>query len=249
MKCNISKIHIIGGSGSGKTYLANILSTKLKIPTYDLDNIFWDNGYHKKKDKELRDMELLNIISEDEWIIQGVYYSWLDDSLKKADLIIILNTNVVLRELRIINRFIKRKLNMVPGKGEDLKSLTRLLKWNYNYKRKNLSKAINKIAIYKEKLVFINNKKELAYWIDLLLKKAELIALLEQQIPEYLDRICFLWDTERFKLVTNIAENGGKLVAPNYVLSKFISSFVSFSSILINWVPLTCKHIPVFIYI
>lgn len=57
MKCNINKIHIIVGSGSGKTYLANILSTKLKIPTYDLDNIFWDNGYHKKKDKELRDMD------------------------------------------------------------------------------------------------------------------------------------------------------------------------------------------------
>lgn len=35
------KIHIIGCSGSGKTYL---LSEKYNIPHYDLDDIQWDNN-------------------------------------------------------------------------------------------------------------------------------------------------------------------------------------------------------------
>lgn len=38
------KIHIIGCSGSGKTYLANALSKKYTIPHFDLDDIQWDNN-------------------------------------------------------------------------------------------------------------------------------------------------------------------------------------------------------------
>ena len=44
------KIHIIGCSDSGKTYLANALSKKYNISHFDLDDIQWDNnakGYGK----------------------------------------------------------------------------------------------------------------------------------------------------------------------------------------------------------
>lgn len=37
------KIHIIGGSGSGKTYLADKLSKEYGITHYDLDELQWDN--------------------------------------------------------------------------------------------------------------------------------------------------------------------------------------------------------------
>ena len=37
------KIHIIGCSGSGKTYLAKALSNKYDIPHFDLDDVQWDN--------------------------------------------------------------------------------------------------------------------------------------------------------------------------------------------------------------
>lgn len=38
------KIHIIGCSGTGKTYLANGLAEKYKIPHFDLDNLQWDDS-------------------------------------------------------------------------------------------------------------------------------------------------------------------------------------------------------------
>jgi adenylate kinase family enzyme len=36
------KIHIVGGPGSGKSYIARRLSTLYNINSYDLDDIFWD---------------------------------------------------------------------------------------------------------------------------------------------------------------------------------------------------------------
>ena len=38
------KIHIIGCSGTGKTYFAKKLSDKYNIPHFDLDDIQWDNN-------------------------------------------------------------------------------------------------------------------------------------------------------------------------------------------------------------
>lgn len=58
------KIYIIGGPGSGKTFLANKLSNELNIPHFDLDDLQWDNptvSYGTKRNIKERD-ELLNKI-------------------------------------------------------------------------------------------------------------------------------------------------------------------------------------------
>ena len=71
------KIHIIGGSGSGKTYLAKALSAKYGIPRHDLDDLQWDNarGYGSKRPREERRQLLDEILKEPDWIIEGVYYT------------------------------------------------------------------------------------------------------------------------------------------------------------------------------
>ena len=86
------KIHIIGCSGSGKTYLAQALSKKYNIPHFDLDDIQWDNrsgGYGTKTPVEKRTELLNHILENDNWIIEGVYYAWVSiqsaRSLYRAD--------------------------------------------------------------------------------------------------------------------------------------------------------------------
>ncbi|WP_099353264.1 YecA family protein [Fredinandcohnia onubensis] len=46
------------------------------------------------------------------------------------------------------------------------------------------------------------------------LKKADLIALFQQEIPGLLKNVCSQWDLERFSLLVKIARNGGYLQAP-----------------------------------
>ncbi|MDY0406446.1 SEC-C metal-binding domain-containing protein [Virgibacillus sp. 179-BFC.A HS] len=47
------------------------------------------------------------------------------------------------------------------------------------------------------------------------MKKDELIALLQEKIAGFLTSICSVWDNERFKLLTDIASKGGKMIAPD----------------------------------
>ena len=158
------KIHIIGCSGTGKTYLAERLSNKYSIPHYDLDNIYWDNSFQKygiKTEIEKRDKLLQDILEEDSWIIEGIYYKWLEQSFKDVDIIYILDLQKYIYKFHIIKRFIKRKLKLEAGKKETLKSLINLLKWTDKFQNENMKEIIKILEKYKEKVYLIKSKKEI----------------------------------------------------------------------------------------
>lgn len=156
------KIHIIGASGSGKTYLASKLSSKYSIAHYDLDELFWNNSssYGTKRQAEERDKLLSDILEGNEWIIEGVYYDWLDESFRSADVIYIMDIKPSVCKRRIIKRFIKRKLRKDTGKKETLKSLFALLKWTDKYFRENLVTIKEHLKRYDVKTVYIKSAKE-----------------------------------------------------------------------------------------
>ena len=149
------KIHIIGGPGSGKSFLARKLSEQYKIPHYDLDDIQWDNfaeGYGTKRGSQERDSLLADILEKDDWIIEGVYYSWCTKCFEDADRIILLEVPRYKYRFRIIRRFVRRKLHLEKGKKETLKSLSGLLKWADKYQTSNLVEIKNILNKYPEKL-------------------------------------------------------------------------------------------------
>ena len=157
------KIHIIGCSGSGKTYLAKQLSEKLDIPHFDLDDIQWDNsigGYGIKMPPEKRDSLLCGILQNDNWIIEGVYYSWVGKAFEDADRIYVLDMPKHLYKFRIIKRSIRRKLGFVKGKKETLKSVVDLLKWTDTFQNKNMPEIKRILEKYVDKVVWLKSIKE-----------------------------------------------------------------------------------------
>jgi len=118
------KIHIIGGSGSGKTYLADKLSKEHNIPHFDLDDLQWDNkaeSYGIKRNPDERQAMLLEILNKEDWIIEGVYYKWCRQCFADADKIYLLEVPRRTYRHRIIRRFIRRKLGLEKGKKEKRK--------------------------------------------------------------------------------------------------------------------------------
>ena len=154
------KIHIIGGPGSGKTYLAQKLSRELGIPHYDLDDIQWANesGYGKKRDTGERDALLEQILQRDDWIMEGVYYAWCGRCFEDADRIYLMTVPRPVYRYRILRRFLRRKLRLEPGKQETLKSLSALLQWADKYQRVNLAEIRKILEAYPDKVIELSKK-------------------------------------------------------------------------------------------
>ncbi len=150
------KIHIIGGPGSGKTFLAEKLSKELGISHFDLDDLQWDNksaSYGVKRSPDERDRLLNNVLSHNDWIIEGVYYAWCQQCFADADRIYVLNVPRYKYRYRIIRRFVRRKLGLEKGKKENLKSLRELLKWADKYQRANLVEIRKLLIPYSDKVI------------------------------------------------------------------------------------------------
>jgi adenylate kinase family enzyme len=165
---DIKRVHIIGGAGSGKTFAACGISEKLGIQAYDLDTIFWDNtddSYNKKASPEVRDQKLKEILLNESWIIEGVYFKWLKESFQKADVIILLIPNYAICTLRIISRFIRRKIGIMPSKKKEaIRGLLELIKWNQRYNKEYLPDIITFLKPYKDKMkIFAKADKAVNY--------------------------------------------------------------------------------------
>lgn len=150
------KIRIIGGPGSGKSFLAERLSKQLGIPHHDLDDLQWDNAadsYETKRDPRERDALLLQLLQNDDWIIEGVYYAWCGQCFAEADRIYVLNVPRRTYRYRIIRRFVRRKLGLERGKRESVNSLTKLLRWADKYQSVDLPEIGRLLEPYADKVI------------------------------------------------------------------------------------------------
>ena len=157
------KIHIIGCSGSGKTYLAKALSEKYNIPLFDLDDIYWDNcatAYNSKMPTEKRTELLDGFLQNDDWIIEGVYYAWVGQCFEDADIIYVLDIPKRIYIYRIIKRAIRRKLGFEKGKRETWKSVYHLIKWTDTFQSENMVQIRKILAQYKEKTIWLKRPNE-----------------------------------------------------------------------------------------
>tara|TARA_R100000935_G_C2762620_1_gene134261 strand:+ start:37 stop:612 length:576 start_codon:yes stop_codon:yes gene_type:complete len=156
------KIHIIGGPGSGKTFSAKKLEKHLGLSAFDLDRVFWDQSQDSyiRASEELRDEKLAEILNNDNWIIEGVYYKWLAESFKCADIIIILSPSVYLRQWRIFKRFLYRKFILLEFKKETFSSFMEMFWWNQKFDSDNMIRIKTFISEHEHKIAFCKNYQE-----------------------------------------------------------------------------------------
>jgi len=139
------RIHVLGGPGSGKSFVAAKIAGSYGIAAYDLDELFWDPAtptYGVRAGPQQRDQALAALVSQEAWVIEGAYYKWLPPSFERAELILLLTPSVWLRDWRLLKRFVLHLLGRSSSrKKETLASLFNLLQWNHTYEKNVLLPA------------------------------------------------------------------------------------------------------------
>jgi adenylate kinase family enzyme len=150
------RIFILGTVGSGKSTFAKKLSKILKIKHYDLDDVFWSRKFNKKRSEVNRDKEFKELCDKKEWIIEGVYSTWIDYGIKKSNLVVLLKIPKISLSWRITKRSLKREKQKKLGKKrykQNFKDYLGLLKAVNNYYKKKFARGY-----YKHKELIDNHK-------------------------------------------------------------------------------------------
>lgn len=158
------RIYIIGGLGSGKSYLAKKLSGSKHVVHYDLDKIVFLNSSFKERDSKERDALFASRCSEAQWVIEGTYTEdWIRLGLEEADVIIYLNIHPLVRFFR----FIKRIWGQGILQQQNLFGRI-LLVLGFRYKEYDRTEACYKKILKKhwEKVVELKSEKEVSEYLQ-----------------------------------------------------------------------------------
>lgn len=153
------KIAVIGCGGAGKSTFSRSLSEILNIPVYHLDKLNWKTGWVPTPKNEWNNI-MNNLVSKEEWIIDGNYGGTLDIRLRNADTIIYLNMPMYLCIYRIIKRrfMYHRKSRPDMDEGCPEKLDMKFINWVWGYNKKQKPSILDTLKnLSMEKNIFILN--------------------------------------------------------------------------------------------
>lgn len=100
-----TRIYIIGGLGSGKSFLAKKLSEKTGVEHFDLDRIVFKEQSFEERGESERGILFESILKQENWIVEGTFTeSWIVKGLEASSQIIYMTTPPLVRLYRFILR-------------------------------------------------------------------------------------------------------------------------------------------------
>lgn len=145
---NLKTINVCGSPGSGKSTLSIKLTQILNYKLIDLDDFLYnENCNRKSKDGDI--LELKQILTEQNILIDGTYSSTLEYRIDRVDLFIFTKRNILLSLYRFIKRILIAKY-LKCGERLTWKTLTLILNYK-NVEHDIFTKLIptEKLVIYK----------------------------------------------------------------------------------------------------
>ena len=160
------KIYIDGSVASGKTTLARKLSERLNIQYQSLDEVVhipdksnpWGN---RKRQSEERDKLFYSIIQQPRWIIEDTGRPCFIEGLKAADTILLLEIPPIIRNCRIIKRWVRQRLGLEKCiYNPNFNMLRCMLRWSKDYDL-GKDKLKERISPYQKKVVVMKSNNEI----------------------------------------------------------------------------------------
>lgn len=133
----MSKIHVLGASGSGTTTTAEALAKTLGYVHLDTDNYFWESSdvpFTQKREVKDR-IELLenDLLKNKNVVLSGIFYPWGDELTQYFDCLVYVETDRNIRRKRLIKREYDMFGERMLEGGDMHVQFKRFLKWAMNY--------------------------------------------------------------------------------------------------------------------
>src|SRR5258708_16621339 len=109
----MTAIYIVGGRGSGKTTLANRLSSQFALPCYEMDLIGWENGVGAQRPLAVCLREVHEIAIQADWVMEGGHRPWIDELLQSAEQIVWLDLSWNIARWRLVTRGRSKQIVLV----------------------------------------------------------------------------------------------------------------------------------------
>jgi adenylate kinase family enzyme len=132
----MTRIVIIGNSGSGKSHLAKSLSKINSIPIIHLDQLFWmSGGFNEKRPKDEVENEIEQKRKGNSWIAEGVFGELAELFLARAETLIYLDLDWAACHSSLRARGSESSQQLLPAKAEE--NFRNLLLWAEQYWTRN----------------------------------------------------------------------------------------------------------------
>jgi len=129
------KIQIIGGSGTGKSTLAQYMSKQENIKWIDTDQYLWKDDTFTENNPIERRMEMYqeDMKRHDSYVVSGSVYSWYPEGFTERDLLVFLSVDEELRMERLRKREFERSLSNKIWLDEQQMYTNDFLEWCKTY--------------------------------------------------------------------------------------------------------------------
>lgn len=169
------KIYITGSVGSGKTTLARRAAAKLGITATELDSVVYepdpDNpGDNRKRPVSERDAMFQEVLSRESWVMEDAGRTCFFKAPELADQILLLQPPAVVRDFRILRRWLRQRAGREAcGYRPDLLMLRLMFRWRRNYDsgRDDLKERLKPFG---GKVQILRSARETEQWLEQLEK-------------------------------------------------------------------------------